>query len=178
METSQLQIRPLATDAAASEAAMLTDLAARTFYDAFAATNTPENLEAYMREAFTVAQLRRELTDPLSTFLLAEIDGQAVGYAKLVRGPVPECVAAARAIELSRLYVEQSALGAGVGPALLQACLELARQEAYPVMFLGVWEHNPRAQAFYRKWGFARVGEHVFQLGDEAQTDWWMSRAV
>ena len=69
-------------------------------------------------------------------------------------------------------------LGAGIGPALLQACFELARSEAYPAMFLGVWEHNPRAQAFYRKWGFEKVGEHLFQLGDDPQTDWWMYRAL
>ena len=45
-------------------------------------------------------------------------------------------------------------------------------------MFLGVWEHNPRAQAFYRKWGFERVGEHVFQMGDDPQIDWWMVRTL
>lgn len=174
MENNQLRIRP----ARLEDAAVLTEVAARTFYDAFAATNTPENMTAYMSVAFTVEQLTAELTEAGSTFLLAELDGKAVGYAKLVRGAVPECVAAARAIELSRLYVEQFALGAGVGPALLQACLDIARQEAYPVIFLGVWEHNPRAQAFYRKWGFERVGEHVFQMGDDPQTDWWMSRAV
>jgi len=161
-----------------AEAEALTALAARSFYDAFAATNTPENMQAYMSTAFTVEQFTTELRDPFSTFLLAELHGQLVGYAKLVRGAVPECVPAARAIELSRLYVDQQVLGAGVGAALLQACFDLARQEDYAAMFLGVWEHNPRAHAFYRKWGFARVGEHLFQLGDDPQTDWWMYRAL
>jgi diamine N-acetyltransferase len=160
------------------EAEALTVLAARTFYDAFAATNTPENMQAYMSAAFTIEQLTTELRDPQSTFLLAELDGRLVGYAKLVRGAVPLCVPAERAIELSRLYVDQYVLGAGIGPALLQACFEVARREAYPAMFLGVWEHNPRAQAFYRKWGFERVGKHTFQMGDDPQTDWWMCRAL
>ena len=173
-EPNPLLIRP----AKVEEAAALTELAARSFYDAFAATNTPENMHAYMSAAFTVEQLTTELCDPLSTFLLAELNGQLVGYAKLVRSEVPECVPAVRAIELSRLYVDQQVLGAGIGPALLQACFDLARSEAYPAMFLGVWEHNPRAQAFYRKWGFERVGEHVFQMGDDPQTDWWMYRAL
>jgi ribosomal protein S18 acetylase RimI-like enzyme len=160
------------------DAAALTELAARTFYDAFAATNTPENMQAYMSAAFTVEQFAAELRDPQSAFLLAELAGQLVGYAKLVRGEVPECVPAPRAVELSRLYVDQRVLGQGVGPTLLQACFDLARREAYPAIFLGVWEHNPRAQAFYRKWGFVRVGEHLFQMGDDAQTDWWMYRAL
>lgn len=173
-EPTPLLIRP----AKQEEAEALTELAARTFYDAFAPTNTPENMQAYMSAAFTVEQLATELRDSLSTFLLAELNEQLVGYAKLVRSEVPECVPAVRAIELSRLYVDQHVLGAGIGPALLQACFDLARREAYPAMFLGVWEHNPRAQAFYRKWGFEKVGEHLFQLGDDPQTDWWMSRAL
>jgi ribosomal protein S18 acetylase RimI-like enzyme len=173
-EPSQIFIR----QAEVEDAEALTVLAARTFYDAFAPTNTPENMQAYMTAAFTVEQLTEELREPQSTFLLAEVHGQLAGYAKLVRGAVPECVPAARAIELARLYVDQHVLGAGLGAALLQACVERARCEKYPAMFLGVWEYNPRAQAFYRKWGFERVGEHIFQLGDDPLTDWWMCRAL
>lgn len=161
-----------------TEVEALTALAARTFYDAFAATNTPENMQLYMSAAFTVEQIAAELRDPLSTFWLAELNGQLVGYAKLVRGEVPECVPKTPAIELSRLYIDQHVLGAGVGAALLQTCFDFARQEDFAAMFLGVWEHNPRAQAFYRKWGFERVGEHLFQMGDDAQTDWWMYRTL
>jgi diamine N-acetyltransferase len=161
-----------------AEVEMLVELAARTFYDAFAATNTPENMRAYMASTFTIEQMTTELHDPHSTFLLAELEGQPVGYAKLLRGAAPECVSAQPAVELVRLYVEQNVLGAGVGAALMQACLAAARRAGFQSIFLGVWEHNPRAQAFYRKWGFERVGQHVFQMGAEAQTDWWMMRAL
>jgi ribosomal protein S18 acetylase RimI-like enzyme len=174
IEQGELVIR----QATLAEAEALLELAARTFYDAFAATNTPENMRAYMSAAFNVEQITTELRDPHSTFLLAELAGRMVGYAKLLRGEVPECVVARPAIELSRLYVEQNVLGAGVGAALMQACLDAARRAGFQAIFLGVWEHNPRAQAFYRKWGFERVGEHVFQMGDDPQTDWWMMRAL
>lgn len=178
IEQSELVSELVIRQAVLAEVKALVELAARTFYDAFAATNTPESMQAYMSSAFTVEQMTAELSDPHSTFLLAELAGQPVGYAKLVRGEVPECVNARPAIELSRLYVEQNVLGAGVGAALMQACLDTARQAGFQAIFLGVWEHNPRAQAFYRKWGFERVGEHVFQMGAEAQTDWWMMRAL
>ncbi len=173
-ESNELRIRP----ALAADLETLLDVAARTFYDAFAATNTPENMQAYMSTAFTPEQFRKELDDPQSTFLLAELAGRAVGYAKLIRSAVPDCIAEPQAIELSRIYVDQTVLGAGIGPALLRHCFELARTAGYCAMFLGVWEHNPRAQAFYRKWGFARVGEHIFQFGDDPQTDWWMMRRL
>lgn len=173
-ESNELRIRP----ALAADLETLLDVATRTFYDAFAATNTPENMQAYMSTAFTLEQFKRELDDPQSTFLLAELAGRAVGYAKLIRSVVPECVTEPSAIELSRIYIDQSVLGAGIGPALLQHCFALARQAGFRAMFLGVWEHNPRAHAFYRKWGFARVGEHLFQMGDDPQTDWWMMRRL
>lgn len=173
-EQNELLIRPATT----ADLETLLAVATRTFYDAFVTTNTPENMQAYMSTAFTLEQFQQELDDPQSTFVLAELKGRAVGYAKLIRSEVPACVTEPKAIELSRLYVDQNVLGAGIGPALIQRCFELARQDGFRAMFLGVWEHNPRAQAFYRKWGFERMGEHIFQMGDDPQTDWWMMRRL
>jgi ribosomal protein S18 acetylase RimI-like enzyme len=61
---------------------------------------------------------------------------------------------------------------------LLQSCIDEARRTGHRTMWLGVWERNRRAQAFYRKWGFHTVGEHIFQLGSDAQTDWLMECAL
>lgn len=160
------------------DAEMLTALAARTFYDAFAETNTPENMEAYMSVAFTVERLNEELADENSRFLIAEVEGEPAGYAKLKYGDPPECIIGPNPIEIVRLYVEQKYLGVGVGGALMQACFDSAIKEGRQTIYLGVWENNPRAYAFYRKWGFEKVGEHVFQMGDDPQTDWWMSRRL
>ena len=60
----------------------------------------------------------------------------------------------------------------------MTACLEEAGKRGCDVIWLDVWEENPRAIAFYRKWGFEKAGEQGFQLGDDLQTDWIMSRAV
>lgn len=165
-------------EAEPADLAALLAVATRTFEVAFAPTNTPENMHEYMSVAFTLEQFAAELHDPHSTFLLAESAGESVGYAKLLRGTVPECVPDQAAIELSRLYIDQQVWGVGVGVALLQRCFAIARAEGFATMFLGVWENNPRAQAFYRKWGFTRVGEHVFQMGDDPQIDWWMMRTL
>ena len=77
-----------------------------------------------------------------------------------------------------RLYVAQEWLGRGVGEALMRACLDEAQRKGCKTIWLGVWERNIRAQAFYRKWNFQAVGEHVFQLGSDPQRDILMERSL
>lgn len=162
------------------DAQPLTDLAYTTFWDAFAhhPKNAPDDLNHYMRQAFNVDQITAELADESSIFLIAEIAGKPAGYAKLITGNTEEGVTAERPIELSRLYAHQEYLGKGVGQNLMDACFELAAELEHDVMWLGVWEFNPRAQAFYIKNGFREVGKHTFQLGADAQTDLLMQKEL
>jgi GNAT superfamily N-acetyltransferase len=157
--------------AESDDAGLLAELGARLFAETFAAYNTPEDMAAYLAASFGQAQQTAELSDPRATFLIAEIDGVAVGYAKLYPGATPDRGADEKPIELVRLYASQEWLGRGVGGALMQACIDEVRQEGFRTLWLGVWEHNNRARAFYRKWKFREVGEHIFRLGDDSQTD-------
>lgn len=59
---------------------------------------------------------------------------------------------------------------------LMQTCLAYARKKDVETVWLGVWEHNTRAIAFYEKNGFKKIGEHTFMLGEDAQTDWLMKK--
>ena len=81
-------------------------------------------------------------------------------------------------VELERFYVDRQFHGIGVAQTLMQACLDRARQSGHGTVYLGVWENNHRAIAFYRKCGFGVVGSHVFQMGDEAQNDLLMERRL
>ena len=119
-----------------------------------------------------------EFVPPEGLFLVAEIDGELAGYAKLIFGTLEPGVTAEKPVELSRLYSHQKFLGQGVGQALMDACFERAKQAACDVMWLGVWEYNPRAKAFYEKYGFHEVGKHIFQLGSDPQTDVLMQREL
>ena len=160
------------------DAELLAELGARTFAETFAADNTAENMTAYLASAFTPTKQAAELADPHCLFLIAESDRVAVGYALLRSERVPDGVIGDRPIELVRLYVARESIGSGIGAALMQACLSQARQLGYQTLWLGVWENNPRAQKFYRKWNFQEVGKHVFQLGDDPQTDLLMQRSL
>src|SRR5215217_2662415 len=163
---------------ALEDAGLLSQLGARTFSETFAVDNTPEDLAAYLATSFNVAQQTAELEDPASIFLIAEADGRAAGYAKLHDGEPERSVAGANPIELVRLYVLREWLGRDIGAQLMRACLDEARQTRHETIWLGVWERNGRAQAFYRKWNFRTVGEHMFLLGSDLQRDLVMERAL
>jgi diamine N-acetyltransferase len=166
--------------ATVEDAKLLTDLAYTTFWDAFAhhPKNAPDDLNHYMRQAFNQEQITAELGDEKNIFLIAEIDGEAAGYSKIIIDSVEPGITAERPIELSRLYAHQKHIGQGVGQGLMDACFERAKSEGCDVMWLGVWEYNPRAQRFYQKNGFRVVGSHVFLLGKDAQTDLLMQRSI
>jgi len=161
-----------------SDASLLAELGARTFSETFARDNTPEDMAAYLAASFSTEQQAAELSDPRSTFLIAETDRRVAGYAMLLPGETPDQVSGEKPIELVRLYLAREWQGRGVGAALMQACLDEARRQDHRTLWLGVWEQNHRARAFYRKWNFTEVGEHTFQLGGDPQNDILMVRAV
>jgi ribosomal protein S18 acetylase RimI-like enzyme len=176
MTLPPLQIRP----ARLEDAEPLAALAAQSFRDAFASENSPEDIEAYVSESFSSERVRAELLDDNNTFLIAFSHKASApdGYAKLRSGEPDPSVTGPDPIELHRLYVDRSAIGSGVGAALMRASLEAARRGGRKTLWLGVWEKNLRAIAFYERWGFERVGELVFRLGSDDQTDLIMQRAV
>jgi ribosomal protein S18 acetylase RimI-like enzyme len=157
----------------AADAGLLAELGARTFLDTFADGTKPDDMAAYLSASFGEGLQAAELADAASTFFVAETDGTASGYAKLHAGVAEACVTGRKPIELARLYVGREWFGHGVG-----ACVEEARRAGHLTMWLGVWEHNRRAQAFYRKWEFRAVGEHVFTVGSDPQIDLIMERAL
>lgn len=166
------------------DAALLAELGRQAFTDAFESANTPENFAAYIANAFSEQKQAAELAHPGSTFLIAEMENpqtsetEPVGYARLLGGSRETCITGENPIELVRIYALGAYTGHGIGSALMQAALEAARGGGYDVIWLGVWQENPRAVAFYERWGFQKVGTHVFQLGDDPQTDWIMQRGV
>jgi ribosomal protein S18 acetylase RimI-like enzyme len=162
------------------DAKLLTDLAYKTFWDAFNdhPKNAPHDLANYMNWAFSEEQIGNELSDPNSIFLIAEISGEAAGYAKLIFESTEPEITAEWPVELSRLYSHQKFLGKGVGQTLLDACVSRAKETGRDVIWLGVWEYNPRAQRFYEKNGFRYVGKHTFLLGSDPQTDLLMQKEL
>lgn len=153
------------------DAAVLAVLGRRTFRETFAAHNTPEDMTAYTTEAFTVGRIAAEIGEPGSVYLVAETPPNVIGFARLVPEPPPACVTAPAPVRLAKLYVSADAIGSGVGAALMLAGTRWARNAGHQSLWLGVWELNHRASAFYKRWGFAPVGFETFRLGSDDQTD-------
>ncbi len=170
----EITIRPATT----ADDHLLSELGRRLFSAAFAADNTQENMHRYLKASFSPQIQAAELADPDSKFLIAEVTGQTAGYARLHWGVLPPFLSAEKPIELARIYADRPWIGRGVGPALMAACLQEAARTGCDLIWLGVWQRNPRAIAFYRKWGFEIAGTQRFLLGDDLQTDWVMVRRV
>ena len=153
------------------DAPALAAFAERTFVETFGADNDPRDMAAYVERTYGVAQQGAELADPGVTTLLAHRDGRLVAFAQIRRHMPPPCISDATAIELRRFYVDRPAQGTGLAQLLMAAVFDAAREVGARHVWLGVWERNARAIAFYRKCGFAAVGSQPFVLGADHQTD-------
>lgn len=173
------------------DAAALSELASACFVHAFGAVNTAADMSAYLEGSLSITAITAELEDPQNTFLwvqgyvlpppsatgpstsLPAKGRRPLGYAKYRRDSAEPCVDGARrpVVELERIYVVPDLIGNGVGKAMLDEVIRLTRAEGFCTLWLGVWEHNPKAIKFYVREGFVDVGTHDFVLGDDTQTD-------
>lgn len=168
-------IRP----AVAADAADLSALAERTFRDAFSALNTAENMDLHCAGAFSPAIQAAEIANPEIHTVVAESQGRLVAFAQVnLRPEPPDCVSVSPAVELRRIYVERSFHGTGLARDLMAYVLRMAAKQEARAVWLGVWEHNPRAIRFYRRLGFSEAGDHVFVLGTDPQRDLVMVRSL
>ena len=163
-----------------ADASILARTAAGFFIDTFGAVNRPEDIRVYLASAFSEARQLAELTNVDNRIWLAAAGDDLAGYAHVRRGEAPMTVAVApmRAIEIARLYAGRRWHGRGVGAALMESCITTAREWGADVLWLGVWERNARAIAFYEKHGFQTVGEQPFLLGADLQRDLVMARRL
>lgn len=154
-----------------ADAAALAAFAARTFREVFGPQNRPEHMEAHLASAYGVAQQARELANPDCVTLLAHVGDTLAGYAQVRRGEPPSCVTGERPVELRRFYVDRPWHGQGIAQRLMDAVHGSARALGGRTLWLGVWERNPRAIAFYGKTGWRDTGATVFCVGTDRQTD-------
>lgn len=160
------------------DAELIADFSRETFYETFAEFNTKENMDMFMDIQFTRETLIQEVGAPGNIFLLASDGDSVVGYARVRENNNPPSLGTNNAIEIARIYARKEVIGKGVGKALMQACLDIARKNKRKYAWLGVWEKNERALHFYTQWGFEKFAEHEFLLGNDIQTDWLMKKKI
>lgn len=164
--------------ASLEDAKAIKEFGTKTFHDTFAEHNNLIDIQMYLEKTFALDQVRQEIADRATTFLLIFDGSDIIGYAKLKEGDAPSGLNEERSIEIERIYAHKDFIGKKVGQLLMDHCLEIARQRSYSTIWLGVWEHNPRAIAFYEKCGFEKFGSHPFLLGTDLQTDLLMKKKL
>jgi GNAT superfamily N-acetyltransferase len=160
------------------DAELLSRFGAALFLQTFAHQNSPEDMAAYLASAFGPVIQAAELEQPGTTFFIASIGEAPAGYAQLAATEPVECAQGVAPVELVRLYVDAAWHGQGLSHRLLQEVLDRAADRGHDRIWLGVWEKNARAIAFYRKRGFEVVGRKDFLLGSDLQTDLVMVRGL
>lgn len=151
-------------------------LAIQTQIDTFGAFNSEANMKAFLDSAYSRENLSQELGEEGSRNYLAMDSNMVVGFMRLRKTAEVEHLLGKNTLELQRLYVDTTRKGRGIGALLMKEALAYAKASGVEWLWLGVWERNVAAQEFYRRWGFERFSEHIFQMGDDPQTDWLLKR--
>ncbi|KAM3075968.1 hypothetical protein ACMFMG_006519 [Clarireedia jacksonii] len=178
-ETLPYQV-PTIRKAQLTDAASIAELGAHVFTVSFGHSVQPHELQMFLDESYTIEAITKELQDGNRDVLVcAGSEGEILGFAYLTRGSSEPClVHVPDKVELQRIYVHPSAHGKGVGRLLADAIQEMAREQGFKYIWLGVWQENSRAIRAYQKWGFKEVGEHDFVVGTVVQRDYVMLKAL
>lgn len=149
-----------------------------TFTDTFKDQNSPEHLNAYLERAYNVNQLEQELANQSSQFFFVYFNQEVAGYMKINTGDAQSEAMGNDSLEVERIYVKKKFQKHGLGKHLMNKAMEIALQEKKKKIWLGVWEDNENAIAFYQKKGFVQTDSHSFFMGDDEQVDLIMTKTL
>ncbi|MGG1247742.1 GNAT family N-acetyltransferase [Bacillus spizizenii] len=157
---------------------ILQELSIVTFNDTFKDQNSPENMKAYLESAFNAKQLEQELSNTSSQFFFVYFHHEVAGYLKVNIDDAQSEELGDDSLEIERIYIKSNFQRHGLGKQLLYKAIEIALECNKKKIWLGVWEKNEKAIAFYKKMGFVQTGAHSFYMGDEEQTDFIMAKTL
>jgi diamine N-acetyltransferase len=167
----------------------LVDISKSTFIEAFEHQNNPDDFYAYLNSAFTSETLKNEFNTEGVSFYFLENENEPIAYFKMTENKSPLNSSKpnievnfdfenTKSVELDRIYVLSEYHGKGAAQLIMDFIFFILEEKSYDFVWLGVWEHNPKAIKFYQKMGFEKFGTHIFDIGDDPQTDWMMWRKI
>ncbi len=163
-----------------ADAQLLSHLGEITFVETFAGTCTDEDMQSFVNNVFEKDILANELKDENDFYFIAFTDEIPAGYMRLKEDYTDyPAMQKYKSLELKRIYVLKEFHLKKIGAALMEYAVQFAHTKNYEVLWLGVWEHNYKAQDFYKKWGFNDTGcTHNFPIGNTPQTDNWLIKFI
>ncbi|MDQ0045733.1 ribosomal protein S18 acetylase RimI-like enzyme [Paenibacillus polymyxa] len=157
---------------------ILQEISIETFNDTFKDLNSPENMKAYLERAFNFKQLEEELSNVSSEFFFIYFNEELAGYLKVNINEAQSEKMGGESLEIERIYIKNKSQKHGLGKYLLNKAMEIAMEHNKKKVWLGVWEKNENAIAFYKKMGFVQTSAHPFNMGDEEQIDFIMTKTM
>ena len=165
--TPQYEIKEVSVD----NIKELQQISRQTFLETFGSQNSVEDMKEFLDTAYAEEKLKDEVENANSSFYFLTVDNKVAGYLKVNEGHAQTEQVVPNALEIERIYLKQSFQHQGLGLVLIKLAEKIAREKEKDNMWLGVWEKNYQAQAFYEKDGFIRVSQHTFVVGEDPQTD-------
>jgi ribosomal protein S18 acetylase RimI-like enzyme len=160
------------------ELSILQEISYETFNETFKDQNSPENMKAYLERVFNLKQLEKELSNISSQFFFVYFNNELAGYLKVNANDAQSEEMGDDSLEIERIYIKNKFQKHGLGKYLLNKAMEIAMERNKKKIWLGVWEKNEIAVAFYKKMGFVQTGAHSFYMGDEEQVDFILTKTL
>jgi ribosomal protein S18 acetylase RimI-like enzyme len=157
---------------------LLREISIQTFSETYRHLNTEANFNRYIKTNFNKAKLLRELNEKNSFVYFIKEKETVIGYLKLNINEAQSENLGTDAIEIERIYTLKEHFGKKAGKTMIKFAIEKGRELNRKFIWLGVWENNKRAIAFYEKNGFVKFDTHIFLFGNDEQTDYLYRRDI
>ncbi len=149
-----------------------------TFRHQYSPHNTPEDMDDYCSQYFSQQAITHEIKEESILHFIAHENDRIVGYCKLALNLQPQLFTKPHPLQVARIYVHPEKKAKGIGKVLMHEIEKFCKDNAYQYLWLGVWQKNEDAIAFYSKMGFVIFGTEEFVLGKDVQQDWLMGKAI
>lgn len=169
-----ITIRPVTEN----DIVLLTELGRTTFIESFSEQNNPVNVQKYLAESYAFEVIKVEFDNPKNHFFIAEFNSEPAGFIKIIFDEDEDhpILKDKKCLQLERIYILEKFQGLGISRKMLNKLFEIAIENHFELIWLGVWEKNIKAITIYEKWGFEKFGDHIFNLGGDLQTDLLMKK--
>lgn len=169
--TKELSVQAYIRQAMPDDAAAIAKLGRDTFVESFGECYSDQDLNEFLSSTYSVEMQASELADKQTHIFIAEVGGEPAGYAKLGLCKLPVIPERAPAWEFHRMYVLAKFQGLGIGRLLMNRCIETVVKLGASEVYLGVWQQNPKAQNFYKSFGFEEIACYHFVVGTQADRE-------
>lgn len=171
-----LLLRPATPD----DISALADLGRRAITAKFGHLYKPEDFATFLDQAHSEAKVAKEIADPGMRIAVIEEQGALVAFCKLViESTMPAGHSdAQRPLELKQLYTDPARIGGGLGAKLMDWAMAQAEDVGADEIQLSVYSENPEAQRFYHRYGFAKIADIEFWVGNHCDPEFLYAKRL